>query len=318
VLSGISKGQGAVHIYNSSLSEYGVLGFEYGYALAQPDTLTIWEAQFGDFSNGAQIILDQFISSAEDKWNVMNGLVMLLPHGYEGQGPEHSSARLERYLTLCAEFNFQVANCTTPANFFHLLRRQLHRDFRKPLVVFTPKSLLRHPDCVSAPDDFTFGGFREVIDDDTIEVSKVTRVVMCSGKVYYDLLAEKRRSGREDIALVRLEQIHPLPKEQLLSIKNRYNSDVRWLWVQEEPANMGAWSFLRLNLQEIDLKLISRPASGSPATGSSKFHFVQQKKIVDKAFHQCQCPRLDIECRMVCIGNQWKSIEKTLEIEKQK
>ncbi|PKP27860.1 MAG: 2-oxoglutarate dehydrogenase E1 component [Bacteroidetes bacterium HGW-Bacteroidetes-22] len=318
VLSGISKGQGAVHIYNSSLSEYGVLGFEYGYALAQPDTLTIWEAQFGDFSNGAQIILDQFISSAEDKWNVMNGLVMLLPHGYEGQGPEHSSARLERYLTLCAEFNFQVANCTTPANFFHLLRRQLHRDFRKPLVVFTPKSLLRHPDCVSAPDDFTFGGFREVIDDDTIEVSKVTRVVMCSGKVYYDLLAEKRRSGREDIALVRLEQIHPLPKEQLLSIKNRYNSEVRWLWVQEEPANMGAWSFLRLNLQEIDLKLISRPASGSPATGSSKFHFVQQKKIVDKAFHQCQCPRLDIECRMVCIGNQWKSIEKTLEIEKQK
>lgn len=316
ILSGIGKEQGAVYIYNSSLSEYGVLGFEYGYALAQPDALTIWEAQFGDFSNGAQIILDQFISSAEDKWNVMNGLVMLLPHGYEGQGPEHSSARLERFLTLCAEYNFQVANCTTPANFFHLLRRQLHRDFRKPLVVFTPKSLLRHQDCVSRPEDFTLGGFREVIDDETADPEKVTRVVLCSGKVFYDLLAEKKRTEREDIALIRLEQIHPLPKEQLLKIKKKYNKEVRWLWVQEEPANMGAWSFLRLNLPEIDLKLISRPASGSPATGSSKFHFIQQRKIVDKAFHQCQCPRLDIECRMVCIGNQWKSFEKGLENEK--
>lgn len=316
VLNGIGKEQGTVYIYNSLLSEYGVLGFEYGYALAQPDALTVWEAQFGDFSNGAQIILDQFISSAEDKWNVMNGLVMLLPHGYEGQGPEHSSARLERYLTLCAENNFQVANCTTPGNFFHLLRRQLHRDFRKPLVVFTPKSLLRHPDCVSAPEELTRGGFREVIDDELADPLKVTRVVLCSGKVYYDLLAEKKRTEREDIALIRLEQIHPLPKEQLTEIKNKYNKDVRWLWVQEEPANMGAWSFLRLNLSEIDLKLISRPASGSPATGSSKFHFVQQRKIVDKTFHQCQCPRLDIECRMVCIGNQWKSFEKAIENEK--
>lgn len=316
ILNGVSENQAPVFIYNSSLSEYGVLGFEYGYALASPDTLTIWEAQFGDFSNGAQIILDQFISSAEDKWNVMNGLVMLLPHGYEGQGPEHSSARMERYLTLCAEYNFQVANCTTPANFFHLLRRQMHREIRKPLVVFTPKSLLRHPACVSTPEQLTSGGFQELIDDEAAEPSKIERVVMCTGKVYYDLLAEKQKSGRTDVALVRLEQIHPLPFEQLGRLKKKYGTLVRWLWVQEEPANMGAWSFLRLNLSDFDLKLISRPASGSPATGSSKFHFIQQKKIVDKAFHQCQCPRLDSECRMVCIGNQWKSFEKTLESEK--
>lgn len=312
-LANLGPHQAPVSIFNSSLSEYGVLGFEYGYALASPSTLTLWEAQFGDFSNGAQIILDQFISSAEDKWNVMNGLVMLLPHGYEGQGPEHSSARMERYLTLCAENNFQVANCTTPSNFFHLLRRQLHRPFRKPLVVFTPKSLLRHPLCTSSPDEFTSGGFRELIDDPSADPHKVERVVMCTGKVYYDLLSEQQATGRTDVALVRLEQLHPLPIAQIDKLKERYGNQVRWLWVQEEPANMGAWSFLRLNLPQIDLKLISRPASGSPATGSSKFHFIQQKKIVDKAFHQCQCPRLDSECRMVCIGNQWKSFEKELQ-----
>lgn len=317
-LSNIGPHQAPAYIYNSSLSEYGVLGFEYGYALASPDTLTIWEAQFGDFSNGAQIILDQFIGSAEDKWSVMNGLVVLLPHGYEGQGPEHSSARMERYLALCAENNFQIANCTTPANFFHLLRRQMHREFRKPLVVFTPKSLLRHPACVSSPEEFISGGFREIIDDPAADPEKIKRVVMCSGKVYYDLLAEKEKSGSTDTALVRLEQIHPLPYEQVNNLKQKYGDGVRWLWVQEEPANMGAWSFLRLNLPDLDLKLISRPASGSPATGSSKFHFQQQKKIVDKTFHQCQCPRIDLECRMVCIGNQWKTVEKELKAENQK
>lgn len=299
--------KGRFEIFNSPLSEYGVLGFEYGYALTSPDTLTIWEAQFGDFSNGAQIIFDQFISSAEDKWNVQNGLVVFLPHGYEGQGPEHSSARMERYLSLCAENNFQVAYCTTPANLFHLIRRQLHREIRVPLVVFTPKSLLRHPKCISPIKEFTGHGFRELIDDESADPTKISRVIMCTGKVYYDLLEEKESSGNETIAILRLEQLFPIPETQLLKVKEKYHNATRWLWVQEEPANMGAWTFLKLYLDYIDFKLISRPASGSPATGSSKFHFIQQKKIVDKAFHQCNCPRLDIECRMVCIGNQWQT-----------
>ncbi len=304
--------ENSFEIYNSLLSEYGVLGFEYGYALNSPNTLTVWEAQFGDFGNGAQIIFDQFISSAEDKWNVMNGLVVLLPHGFEGQGPEHSSARMERYLTLCAENNIQILNCTTPASFYHALRRQMIRDFRKPLIVFTPKSLLRHPACVSPIDDFVAGRFNEVIDDQTADPDKIGRVLLCTGKIYYDLIDEKTKTGNQSVAIVRLEQIFPLPAEQLKQIKQKYSKAEHWLWVQEEPANMGAWGFLKLNAGFIDLKLIARPASGSPATGSSKFHFIQQKKIVDKALHQCVCPRLDIECRMVCIGNKWQSFAREI------
>jgi 2-oxoglutarate dehydrogenase E1 component len=306
------QSKGRFEIFNSPLSEYGVLGFEYGYALTAPNTLNIWEAQFGDFSNGAQIIFDQFLSSAEDKWNVQNGLVIFLPHGYEGQGPEHSSARVERYLSLCAENNFQITNCTTPANFFHLIRRQLKRDIRVPLVVFTPKSLLRHPRCVSELEAFSETGFMELIDDYQADPEKIERVLMCTGKVYYDLLEEKELKGKDNVAIIRLEQIYPLPEKQLIALKEKYHLANRWLWVQEEPANMGVWSFLKLYFDAIDFKLVSRPASGSPATGSSKFHFIQQKKIVDKAFHQCQCPRLDIECRMVCIGNQWQTFAKEI------
>lgn len=311
-LAHIHPRQAPFQIYNSLLSEYGVLGFEYGYALARPESLTIWEAQFGDFANGAQTIFDQFMSSAEDKWNTMNGLVVLLPHGYEGQGPEHSSARIERFLSLCAENNMQVANCTTPANFFHLLRRQVKREIRKPLVVFTPKSLLRHPRCISPVSDFTSGGFREVIDDDDATPEKTERVLLCSGKIYYDLREEKENSRLDHLAIVRVEQLYPFPVEQLLQLREKYKNATTWLWVQEEPANMGAWGFLKLNYDHFGLKLVSRPASGSPATGSSRFHFIQQKKIIDKAMHQCQCPRLDKECRMVCIGNQWQSFAKEI------
>lgn len=316
-LKHIVESSKAFEIYNSSLSEYGVLGFEYGYALNSPNTLTIWEAQFGDFGNGAQIIFDQFISSAEDKWNVMNGLVVLLPHGYEGQGPEHSSARMERYLTLCAEHNIQVLNCTTPASFYHALRRQLKRDFRKPLIVFTPKSLLRHPACVSKIHEFTSGGFVEVIDDREAQADEVNRVVFCTGKVYYDLVEERNKYGHKEVAIIRLEQLFPIPENQIEQIRRKYSHAQQWVWVQEEPANMGAWGFLRLNAEFGDFKLVARPASGSPATGSSKFHQIQQKKIVDKAMHQCDCPRLDKECRMKCIGNRWKSFAKELELDVQ-
>ncbi len=306
-LAHLTPDQASFEIYNSLLSEYGVLGFEYGYALARPEALTIWEAQFGDFANGAQIIFDQFMSSAEDKWNVMNGLVVLLPHGYEGQGPEHSSGRIERFLILCAENNLQIVNCTTPANFFHLLRRQLKREFRKPLIVFTPKSLLRHPKVISPVEDLTYGQFMEVIDDPKADPKRIKRVLLCSGKVYYDLLEEKEKTNNEEIAIIRLEQLYPFPEEQLMNLRQKYDNDPVWLWVQEEPANMGAWSYLKTHHDDFGLKHVARPASGSPATGSSKFHFAQQRKIIDKAFHQCICPRLDIECRMKCIGNQWQT-----------
>lgn len=311
-LNHLNSGQPRFQIYNSLLSEFGVLGFEYGYSCLSPGSLVIWEAQFGDFNNEAQVIIDQYISSAEDKWNVMNHLVLLLPHGYEGQGPEHSSARMERFLTLSAEMNMQVVNCTTPANFFHVLRRQLHRSFRKPLIIFTPKSLLRHPRCISSLDDLAQGNFREVIDDPKADPLKVKKIVFCTGKIYYELLGEKEKLKNESIALVRIEQIAPLPRKQLLGVIGKYNKAKTFLWVQEEPYNMGAWPFMHLEFNEIPLKLIARPASGSPATGSSKFHFLRQRKIIEKTFEECICPNLEKDCKMVCIGNRWKSFEEEL------
>jgi 2-oxoglutarate dehydrogenase E1 component len=273
-------------IYNSLLSEYGVLGFEYGYALANPHALTIWEAQFGDFVNGAQIIVDQYIASAETKWQRGNGLVMLLPHGYEGQGPEHSSARIERFMELCADSNIQVANCTTPANFFHVLRRQLHRDFRKPLVVFTPKSLLRHPACVSPLADFTEGQFQELIDDTFVDTKKVKRVLFCSGKIYYDLLEKQQVDKRKDVAIVRVEQLYPTPKDQMEKLKAKYSHATEFIWVQEEPENMGAWPYMlrKFRKSELQLDVISRKESASTATGYAKQHNSQQLYIIGKAF----------------------------------
>ncbi len=284
-LNNLYANQADFCIYNSLLSEYAVLGFEYGYAMSSPNSLVIWEAQFGDFNNGAQIIIDQYISTAEDKWNRMNGIVMLLPHGYEGQGAEHSSGRMERFLTLCAHMNMQVVNCTTPANFYHALRRQLHRPFRKPLIVFTPKSLLRHPRCVSELEDFVSGSFQNIIDDTTVEVSKVKRVIVCTGKIYYDLLEQKEKNQSSDIAIVRLEQLYPLPVEQLNTLKTRYKSAEEWIWTQEEPINMGAWSYLlRVATSIIPFKVIARPESASPATGSYKAHEREQTNLIAQAF----------------------------------
>lgn len=299
-LTNISRDQAGFEILNSLLSEYGVLGFEYGFALASPGTLTIWEAQFGDFSNGAQVIIDQYISSAEDKWGVMNGLVMLLPHGYEGQGPEHSSARLERFLSICGRNNIQVANCTTPANFFHLLRRQQHRPFRKPLVVFTPKSLLRHPECTSPVSSFVSGSFREVIDDNSIDPVKVRRVLFCSGKVFYDLKQEKENLKKDDTAIIRIEQLYPLPLHQLKQVILKYKNSIHWEWVQEEPSNMGALKYIQQNFTEVSLVYTSRPPTGSPATGSSVLHKLQQKLIVDKALGRCTCEFSNGTCKLMC------------------
>lgn len=291
-LNNISDKQAPFYIYNSLLSEYGVLGFEYGYAFASPNSLVIWEAQFGDFGNGAQIIIDQYLSSAEDKWRRMNGLVMLLPHGYEGQGAEHSSARLERFLQLCAEHNMQIANCTTPANFFHLLRRQMHRDFRKPLVVFTPKSLLRHPKCVSEISELTKGGFQEVIDDANATVKATRRVVFCSGKVYYDLLERQETDKESGVAVVRVEQLYPFPQKQLDAVIAKYKNATELVWLQEEPENMGAWSYLLRTWANAELKLIAREASASPATGSHKQHDKEQHAIIEKAFAKSEIPEL--------------------------
>ena len=268
--------------FNSLLSEYGVLGFDYGYAMAMPNSLTIWEAQFGDFSNGAQIMLDQFISAAEDKWKMMNGLVMLLPHGYEGQGAEHSSARMERYLQLCAQHNMQMVNCTTPANFFHVLRRQLKRNFRKPLVVFTPKSLLRHPQCVSSIQDFTTGRFQEIIDD-TVDASSVKKLVLCSGKLYYELLQAREENNRKDVAIVRMEQLYPLPEKQINAIIDKYNPE-QLIWAQEEPENMGAWSHILRNLRHLPFEVVARSESAATASGSSKRSAKRQKTIIEQVF----------------------------------
>ncbi|MGZ5189656.1 MAG: 2-oxoglutarate dehydrogenase E1 component [Flavisolibacter sp.] len=283
-LSSFQDNQGQFRIYNSLLSEYAVLGFEYGYALANPNSLVLWEAQFGDFANGAQIIIDQFIASSEPKWVRMNGVVMLLPHGYEGQGPEHSSARMERFLQMCAELNMVITNVTTSANYFHVMRRQLTWPFRKPLINFCPKANLRHQGTYSTMNEFTNGGFKEIIDDPVIkDASQVKKVLFCSGKIYFDLAERQQKENNQDVAIVRLEQIYPLPYTQLDEIYNKYNK-ATWFWVQEEPLNMGAASFLQMNLKSINYGIISRQPSASTASGYSKVHAQEQQEIVETAF----------------------------------
>jgi 2-oxoglutarate dehydrogenase E1 component len=293
-LNNIRDGQKRMEAFNSLLSEMGVLGFDYGYTLADPNTLTLWEAQFGDFTNGAQVVIDQFIASAETKWLRMSGLVMLLPHGYEGQGPEHSSARLERWLQLCAERNMAVCNFTTPANYYHGLRRQLKRNYRKPLIVMTPKSLLRHKLAVSRLSEFAAGSsFQTVLPEiDAIGPAEaVKRVVLCTGKVYYDLLQERRDKKLEDVAIVRLEQIYPFPRLSLARVLAEYkNAEI--VWCQEEPENMGAWTFVDRRIEKVLKELghksqrpayVGREEAASPATGSAKVHQQQQEALVRTA-----------------------------------
>ncbi len=278
------EGGGHFRIYNSLLSEYGVLGFEYGYAMANPNALVIWEAQFGDFNNGTQIMIDQFIAAGEQKWNRMNGVTLLLPHGYEGQGPEHSSARIERFLQLCAELNLVVTNVTTAANLFHVLRRQITWPFRKPLINFSPKANLRHPGSYSTKDEFLTGGFKEVLDDPAQpEALQVRKVFFCSGKIYFDLAERKQKDNRNDIAIIRLEQLYPLPEQQIIALYKKYNR-ATWFWVQEEPLNMGAAWYLQMNLKNISFGIISRQSSASTATGYHKVHVLEQAEIIDTAF----------------------------------
>ena len=277
---------GKLCVHNSCLSEAGVLGFDYGYSLDYHNMLCMWEGQFGDFVNGAQVIIDQFISCSESKWNRVSGLVMLLPHGYEGQGPEHSSARLERFLQLCAEDNIQVANCSTPAQYFHILRRQMHRDFRKPLVLMTPKSLLRHKECVSKIADFTDTEFKSILAD-TEPPKKAKRIVLCSGKVYYDLLAYRRENSITDTALVRIEQFYPFNKERLTNIIAEYKGAKTIVWCQEESKNMGAWTFLKPYFDEVlstEVQFAGRAASASPAVGNLHTHTVEQNQLITQAF----------------------------------
>ena len=275
---------GELYIYNSLLSEYGVVGFDYGYAMAAPETLTIWEAQFGDFSNGAQIMLAQYISAAEAKWKTQNGLVMLLPHGYEGQGSEHSSARMERYLQLCSRHNMIVADVTTPANLFHLLRRHMKWNFRKPLIVFTPKSLLRHPKVVSTKEELTKGSFQTVIDDAQVDKKKVKSLVFCTGKFYYDLEQFREENKRDDVALVRLEQLFPLPIEELKAIIASYPNVTDYVWAQEEPRNMGAWGYMLMNFDEVKLRVASRHVYSAPAAGSSTRSKARHKRVIESVF----------------------------------
>lgn len=285
LLNQLNDKQGEFYIYNSLLSEYGVVGFDYGYAMASPNTLTIWEAQFGDFSNGAQIMLDQYISAAEDKWKTQNGLVMLLPHGYEGQGAEHSSARMERYLQLCAKDNMYVADCTTPENMFHLLRRQMKSNFRKPLIIFTPKSLLRHPKCVSTVESFANGSFKTVIDDENSDVNKIKTLVLLTGKFYYDLDEERENLKRDDVALVRIEQLFPLPSKAIKEILSKYKNADDIVWAQEEPRNMGAYSHMLMHLDEAkNFRLASRRPYGAPAAGSSVRSKARHKEVIDFVF----------------------------------
>jgi len=285
LLDNIKDKKGNFYIYNSHLSEYGVLGFEYGYALASPKTLVIWEAQFGDFSNGAQIMIDQYISAGEDKWNNQNGLVMLLPHGYENQGAEHSSARMERYLQMCAKHNMYIADVTSPANFFHLMRRQLKTEFRKPLVVFSPKSLLRHPDVVSSMDDLANGQFQEVLDDPKVTDKKAIKtLVFCTGKVYFDIIAQREELIRNDVAVVRLEQLFPLAVDQIKSIIDSYPNVDDYVWAQEEPKNMGAYSFMLMNFDLVKLRLASPKAYSAPAAGSYERSKKRQKNAIAMVF----------------------------------
>lgn len=309
-LQNLGKDQAPVNVYNSHLSEYGVMGFDYGYALATPNGLTIWEAQFGDFHNVAQVIIDQYISSAEDKWALLNGLTLLLPHGYEGQGPEHSSARMERFLTLCAHNNMQVVVPTTPGNLFHMLRRQVKREFTLPLIVLTPKSLLRHPKCVSPLSDMSSGAFQEVIDDSNNIPDTVLRVVLCTGKIYYDLLERKEQLEATDIAIIRIEQLYPFPTQQLKKILGRYQNAIKYIWVQEEPENMGAWNFIKNNLPELKIEHVTRQASGSPAVGLSKLHALEQAEIVGKVFRKCECELKNKYCGLQCkVGSARQNVK---------
>jgi 2-oxoglutarate dehydrogenase complex dehydrogenase (E1) component-like enzyme len=290
----IAPDQARFDVYDSSLSEFAVLGFEFGYTVGDPLALVLWEAQFGDFANGGQIIIDQFIACSESKWGQPSGLVLLLPHGYEGQGPEHSSARIERFLTLCAEDNMQVVNCTTPAQYFHVLRRQMYggedrRGVRKPLVIFTPKSLLRHPKAVSHLDDFTTGKFVEILDDPAVDPAQVSRVVFCSGKIYYDLLAGRDELKAPGAAIVSVEQMYPFAADRVERILARYPANAQVIWTQEEPANMGAWRFVCEYMSALlvskgrALRYAGRTPSASPATGSGKRHQQEQAQIVRMA-----------------------------------
>jgi 2-oxoglutarate dehydrogenase E1 component len=295
-LNNLRPGQAKYTVYNSHLSETAVMGFDYGYSLAYPQSLVLWEGQFGDFANGAQVIIDQFLATGESKWQRMSGLVLLLPHGYEGQAAEHSSARLERFLQLSGRENMSVCNLSTPAQIFHALRRQVKRDFRKPLIVMSPKSLLRHPLAISSLDEFTRGGFEEVLDDQQLAPTKpesVKKVVLCSGKVYYDLLAERSALSKTDVALVRVEQLYPFPEAKLSSILGRYKN-AQLVWVQEEPRNMGAWTYIfnqwlggyGLFSEKVGnrgIAYIGREIAASPAVGSAKLHEKEQKEIIEKA-----------------------------------
>jgi 2-oxoglutarate dehydrogenase E1 component len=285
-LKNISENQAPFHVFNSPLSEYGVLGFEYGYSLATPNGLTIWEAQFGDFSNVAQVIFDQYISSAYDKWGVMNGLAVFLPHGYEGQGPEHSSGRIERLLTLAANNNMQVVVPTTPANMFHLLRRQMKFNFRIPLVVFTPKSLLRHPMVTSKLEELAYGSFKEIIEDHVADPSKIRKVVFTMGRLYYDLHKRLTETGADDVAIVRVEQLYPIPEKQISAVVGKYPM-AELIWAQDEPENQGAWPFISRKLGRFGFRGVSRPESASPAGGLIEQHNIRLKKILDSVFN-CQ------------------------------
>lgn len=284
-LSELQEKQGAFRIYNSLLSEFAVLGFEYGYAMANPNSLVIWEAQYGDFANGAQTVIDQYITSAEQKWTNQNGMVMLLPHGYEGGGPDHSNARPERFLQSCAEYNIIVTNITTAANFFHALRRQLTWEFRKPLVNFSPKANLRHAGSYSPISAFTEGGFKEVLDDEYVDdASKVKKVLLCTGKIYFELAEKQAKDNRKDVAIVRLEQLYPLPAVQLEALNQKYKA-ATWFWVQEEPLNMGAASYLQMNMKQLNYGVISRNPSAATATGYAKVHAREQLEIIETAFN---------------------------------
>jgi len=300
-LKNISDKQAEFTIRNSILSEYGVLGFEYGYALAYPESLVVWEAQFGDFANNAQVMFDQYICSAEEKWGLQNGIVLYLPHGYEGQGPEHSSARIERFLMLAAGLNLTIVNPSSPANLFHLLRRQMIRPFRIPLVVFTPKSLLRHPDCISTIEDLSDGSFREIIDDPDTDPEQVKRIVFCWGKMYYDLLKPKREWDARDIALVRIEQMFPFPHDHFREVMKKYPNALLHLWCQEEPENMGAWRFIQNEVPYVKWIPVCRKASGSPAVGLNRIHQIAQQELVDKVFRKCTCELKNKYCGLQCV-----------------